>query len=60
MKIAGKRKFTVAAAGLVFTFVLALVGVVEGSQWVQAVGLIVGLYGGAEACEGFAHARSRD
>lgn len=52
-----KRKFLIAASALVLTFVLALLGVVEGSHWVAAVSAIVGLYGGAEAAEGYAHAR---
>lgn len=52
-----RRKFAIAGAALVMSFILALVGVVEGPQWVQVTGLIVGLYGGAEAAEGFAHAR---
>lgn len=52
-----KRKFVIAAGALVFTFILALVGVVSGANWVTATSTIVGLYGGAEAAEGFAHAR---
>jgi len=53
-----KRKFIIAAAALVLTFVLALLDTVSGGQWVQVTAAIVGLYGGAEAAEGFAHARS--
>lgn len=34
------------------SFVLALTGTVDGGNWVAAVGLIVGLYSGAEALEG--------
>lgn len=52
-----KRKFVIAATALVFTFILALLDVVSGSNWVAATSTIVGLYGGAEAAEGFAHAR---
>lgn len=57
-RLRGKRKFLIAATALVFTFVLALIGVVSGSNWVAAVTTIVGLYGGAEAVEGWAHTRS--
>lgn len=53
-----RRKFVIAAVALVMTFVLALFDVVDGSNWVGAVSAIVGLYGGAEAAEGFAHART--
>lgn len=47
----GSRKFTVAMVALVMTFILALpvCGVVDGGQWVAASGLIVGLFGGANA-----------
>lgn len=54
----GKRKFTIAAMALLMSFVLAFVDVVDGGNWVAVVGLVVGLYGGAEAAEGMAHARS--
>lgn len=37
------------------SFVLALTGVVDGSNWVAVTGLIVGLYGAAEAYEGRSH-----
>lgn len=47
-----RRKFTISATALCMTFVLALTGTVNGANWVSAVGLIVGLYGGAEALEG--------
>lgn len=57
-----KRKFIVAASGLVLSFVLALpfVGVVNGGQWVTVVGLVVGLYGSVEAAEGWAHSRAEE
>lgn len=58
MTLDRKRKFVVAMTALVMTFVLALKQFVDGGEWVMAVGLIVGLYGGAEALEGRAHARS--
>lgn len=54
----GKRKFLIAATALTFTFILALIGTVSGSNWVTAITTIVGLYGGAEAAEGWAHSRS--
>lgn len=50
-----KRKFLIALLALVFTLGLAMAGKVDGGQWVTAVGLIVGLYGGAEALEGRGH-----
>lgn len=49
----GKRKFVVAMTALVMSFTLALADVVDGSNWVAVVGLIVGLYGASEAAEGF-------
>lgn len=53
-----KRKFTIALVALVMSFVLALVGTVDGGNWVAVTGLIVGLYGGAEALEGFGRGRN--
>lgn len=47
-----KRKFVIALVALLASLGLAIGGVVEGGEWVTAVGLIVGLYGGAEAWEG--------
>jgi len=47
----GRRKFTIALLALIMTFVLAFCGIVSGGNWVTAVGLIVGLYGGAEMGE---------
>lgn len=52
LSVERKRKFTIAALALVMSFVLALTGTVDGGNWVAAVGLIVGLYSGAEALEG--------
>lgn len=52
-----KRKFVIAATALLLTFILACMDVVNGSNWATAVSAIVGLYGGAEAAEGYAHAR---
>ena len=52
----GKRKFTIALLALFMTFFLALIEVVDGGNWMGTVGFIVGLYGGAEAAEGAAHA----
>jgi len=54
--IFGKRKFTIALLALILTFVLALIGVVDGSNWMMSVAAIVGLYSGFEAGEGAAHA----
>lgn len=47
----GNRKFSIALLSVVLTFILGLVGVVDGGNWVAAVGLIVGLFGGANAME---------
>ena len=47
----GRRKFTIALLALTMTFVLAVCGIVSGGNWVTGVGLIVGLYGGAEMGE---------
>lgn len=60
MKLNGKRKFVVAMTALIMSFVLALKGgqTLSGGEWVACIGLIVGLYGAAEAAEGHAHARS--
>lgn len=55
-----RRKFVIAASALVLTFVLALVGVVTGGNWVGAVGAIVGAYSTAEAFEGYANRRYVD
>lgn len=55
-----KRKFVIALSSLTFSFILALTGTVDGSNWVAAVGLVVGLYSGAEAAEGWAHAHNRE
>lgn len=52
MTLDRKRKFVIALLSLLFTLGLAMGGVVDGGQWVTAVGLIVGLYGGTEAYEG--------
>lgn len=52
----GRRKFAIAMTSLVMTFVLALTGVVDGGNWQGTIGLIVGLYGVAEAAEGAAQA----
>lgn len=52
----GKRKFTIALAALVASFVLALWGVVDAEAWWKVTTAIVGLYGVAEAGEGAAHA----
>lgn len=49
----GKRKFLTAMTALVMSFILALEGTVDGSNWVAVTGLIVGLYAGSEAVEGF-------
>ena len=43
--------FTIALLALTMTFVLAVCGIVSGGNWVTGVGLIVGLYGGAEMGE---------
>jgi len=53
--IFGKRKFTIALTALVMTFILALLEIVDGGNWVGAVSFIVGLYAGFEAAEGAAH-----
>lgn len=47
----GRRKFTIALLALALTFTLALLRIVAGGEWVTAVGLIVGLYAGAEMGE---------
>lgn len=57
MTLERKRKFLVAMVALVFSFALSLAGIVDGGNWVAVTAAIVGLYGGAEAVEGFAHAR---
>lgn len=49
MNLYRKRKFVIAFTALAMTFVLGLTGVVDGSNWVASVGLIVGLYGMANA-----------
>lgn len=59
MNLDKKRKFVVAMTALVMTFILALKGGLSGGEWVMAMAAIVGLYGGAEAIEGRAHARSQ-
>ena len=41
----GYRKFTVAMACWLSTSALAAAGLVDGGQYVTAIGLIVGLYG---------------
>ena len=52
-KVRGKRKFTVALLALVMSFVLALADILAGSEWVTALGLIIGLYGAANVGEHF-------
>jgi len=47
--IRGQRKFVIALLALLCSFALALVGKMTGSEWVTAVGLVVGLYGAANA-----------
>ncbi len=47
----GTRKFTVALLALGMSFVLALIGTLDGSEWVMAVGLVVGLFGAANVGE---------
>lgn len=54
-----RRKFTVAIVALCMSFALGLVQVLDGGQWVTAIGLILALYGGAEAWEGAQHAKAR-
>jgi len=55
-----KRKFLVAVIALVMSFILALMGILEGSQWPLTVAAIVGLYGGSEAAEGFGRKRQNE
>ncbi len=52
-KVKGKRKFVVALLALGMSFALALVGILAGSEWVTAIGLILGLYGAANVGEHF-------
>ena len=52
--IYGWRKFIVAMSALTMSFILGFVKVVDGGEWVAAVGLIVGLYGAASAAGKFA------
>lgn len=47
--IRGNRKFVVAMSALLLSAVGLFVGKVTGSEWVTACGLIVGLFGGANA-----------
>lgn len=47
MSMIGYRKFTVAMACWLSTSLLCAAGLVDGAQYVMAVGLIVGLYGTA-------------
>lgn len=53
-----RRKFAIALVALVMSFVLALIKVVDGANWVAVTGLIVGLYAGSEALEGGLAARN--
>ena len=46
-----KRKFLIAAAALVMSFALALLGKLAGGEWVTVTSFIVGLYGFAEMGE---------
>jgi hypothetical protein len=39
------------------SFVLALAGILAGSEWVTALGLIVGLYGAANVGEHFTNGK---
>ena len=52
-KVKGKRKFTIALLALAMSFVLALSGIIAGSEWVTAIGFIIGLYGAANVGEHF-------
>ena len=45
------RKFIIAGSSLALTFIALGLGWIEGSSWVPAVGLIVGLYGAANVAE---------
>ena len=47
--IKGNRKFTVAMTALGMGFALALLGHLTGSEFVTLAGLVVGLFGGANA-----------
>jgi hypothetical protein len=52
--IKGNRKFTVAMSALLLSAVALFVGRLAGSEWVTVTGLIVGLFGGANAAVHFA------
>jgi len=47
--IRGNRKFTVAMSALLLSAVALFIGKLAGSEWVTVTGLIVGLFGGANA-----------
>jgi len=47
--IRGNRKFTVAMVALLLSAVGLFVGRLAGSEWVTVTGLVVGLFGGANA-----------
>lgn len=53
----GRRKFTIALLALVASFVGLAFRWLDGAQWVTAIGLIIGLYSGAEMGETIAKAR---
>ena len=53
----GARKYSVAIAALVFGFVLALMGRLSGAEFVTNTGLIIGLFGGANAAVHIAGAK---
>jgi hypothetical protein len=56
----GARKYTVAIAALIFGFVLALTGKMTGAEFVTNTGLVIGLFGGANAAVHIAKARNGD
>lgn len=46
-KLRGTRKFLLAEQALLFSTVLAVLGILDGTQFVTAIGLVLGLYGGS-------------
>lgn len=47
--IKGNRKFVVAMSALLLSAIGLFIGKVTGAEWVTSSGLIVGLFGGANA-----------
>ncbi len=49
-----KRKFIVAITSILLSFIALMLDKTTGAEWATIVGLVVGLYGGAEMGEAFA------